>query len=202
MQAVALAYGRGARGQGLSPRYMDFLSLGLVINIVALVSLQDMAISSRVIKRVGVAVIAIWLAFCVEGVFRVTRETLITGLGFRGWEMTWADNLRRFVLTDDLASLAAKQFPQDVPYFDPPNAGQRVAPPSIYPQHPAAGAARADAARSGARHQRGVRAEWRLSDDACRSPAAVMGIAHGAARFGTGPVRERSRTPLLRFRLH
>jgi hypothetical protein len=99
---------------------MDFLSLGLVINIVALVSLEDMAISSRVIKRVGVAVIAIWLAFCVEGVFRVTREALITGLGFRGWEMTWADNLRRFVVTDDLPSLTAKQFPQDVPYFDPP----------------------------------------------------------------------------------
>src|SRR5262249_45909879 len=83
-------------------------SLGLVVNVVATISLVDLAVGSRVVRLVGFTAIAVWLAICAEGIDRVTTETLINGNGYSSLQSTLAANLLRFVVTYDLEPLATK----------------------------------------------------------------------------------------------
>jgi hypothetical protein len=116
LQAAALAFARGARTQPLAARYMDFLSVGLLVNVGALTSLLRSAPGSPIVRGVLAGGVAAWLAFCAAGLDRVTQDALLNAAGVARWEASWADNLRRFVATDDLVSLAARTFPHEIPY--------------------------------------------------------------------------------------
>ena len=115
LQAVAIAYGRGGTGTVPAPRYQDFLSLGLVANALAFVSLARQGGPGFVQRRVVIVAIAGWIGFTLVGLDRLWTDTLAT---LSGWQPHWSAqsaHVRRFVLTGDINVLKGKD-PFDIGY--------------------------------------------------------------------------------------
>jgi hypothetical protein len=118
LSAGAVAYGRGAGGAQPATRYMDFLSLGVVANAVALVSMLDRDGTGRVVRRLAGGALAAWLVFAFVGVDRLTRHTQADLSTWRQFYAAHAANVRRFVVTGELAEFTAKRPLYDLPYPD------------------------------------------------------------------------------------
>jgi hypothetical protein len=118
LNAAAVAYGRGAGGALPATRYMDFLSIGLVANAVALVAILDRAGTGRAIRRLAVGAVAGWLVFAVVGVDRLMRQMQADLVGWRQLYASHAANVQRFVITGELAEFTSKRPLYDLPYPD------------------------------------------------------------------------------------
>jgi hypothetical protein len=115
LNAAAVAYGRGA---ALLPerRYLDFLSLGVVANAAALMAWLDRAASGSTARRVARGALAGWLVFAVVGVDRLAGQSLRDLAVWRPYFAAHAANVKRFVVTGDLAEFTSKRSIIDIPY--------------------------------------------------------------------------------------
>ena len=118
LNAGAVAYGRGAGGAAPATRYMDFLSLGFVANLAALLALLDLA-GARLVKVILWSTLAAWMVFAVAGVDRLTRETGVDLAAWRPFFAAHAANVRQFVLSGEREALTSKRPVSEVPYPDP-----------------------------------------------------------------------------------
>jgi hypothetical protein len=116
LQSAAIAYGRGAGGALPATRYLDFLSLGFVANTMALLAVVDRARGSRAATRVALAVLVSWLVVGAVGVDRLTDQSLTNLNLWRQFFSAHAANVRRFVVTDEVAEFKAKRPLVDLPY--------------------------------------------------------------------------------------
>ena len=116
LQAAAIAYGRGAGGALPATRYLDFLSLGFVANTMALLALLDRARGSRAATRVALAVLVSWLVVGAAGVDRLTGQSLANLSLWRQFFSAHEANVRRFVITDEVAEFKAKRPLVELPY--------------------------------------------------------------------------------------
>lgn len=120
LQALALAYSRGAGGPAPASRYMDILSMGFVANGMALLAIHDGLAAHPGRRRIATGVILCWLGFALIGVNGLTQEALRTGaLTRRAWMEAYARNVREFLATDDVAAFTSKPFPFQVPSSNP-----------------------------------------------------------------------------------
>jgi hypothetical protein len=120
LQAGAVAYARGAQGSAPASRYMDFLSLGLLVNTAAFLALLCRAQAKPGVRRPGVAAFAVWLLVAVVGLDELTRGKLGE---LNGWQQYWVAhevNVRQFVLADDVKDFTSRQPLREIPYPDPP----------------------------------------------------------------------------------
>jgi hypothetical protein len=118
LTACAIAYGRGAGAGVPAYRYMDFLSLGLIANAVALVAMLDRTRADTVARHLALGTIVVWLLVAIVGVDRLTGRAT-TDLGV--WHQFFAahaSNVRRFMITGDLTEFVSKQPPAELPYPD------------------------------------------------------------------------------------
>jgi hypothetical protein len=119
IQCAALAYSRGVGGTVPASRYLDMLCFGFVVNTMALLAIAASR-ESRQWKVAGTLAIAIWIAIGAAGINGVTRSILAKdGRDRRLWSQEYVRNVRHFVMSGDLATLAEKRGPQEVPYFSP-----------------------------------------------------------------------------------
>jgi hypothetical protein len=119
LQSAAIAYGRGAGGALPATRYLDFLSLGFVANTMALLALLDRARGSRAATRAALAVLVSWLVVGAAGVDRLTGQSLANLTVWRPFFAAHAANVRRYVITDDVAEFKAKRPTVELPYPSP-----------------------------------------------------------------------------------
>ena len=119
LHAGAIAYARGAQGQVPASRYMDFFSLGLVVNLAAFLALRSRALAFDVARRLATAAIVGWVLFAAVGLDELTRNRLAES---NAWLTPWRAheaNVRRFILLDDLDTFASKAAPGEIPYPQP-----------------------------------------------------------------------------------
>ena len=131
MNAAAIAYGRGAGGGYPATRYMDFLSIGLVANALALVAVMNWTGTNLMARRAGWAALAAWLVFAVAGADRLTGLALVDLGVWRQYYAAQSANVRQFVITDDLAGFASKHAPDEIPYPDPRSLADTLRDPFI-----------------------------------------------------------------------
>ncbi len=120
LNACALAYGRGA-GAGLpATRYLDFLSLGFVVNVVALLTFLDRTRPSRVPRSIAIGTLVGWLVFAMVGVDRLVGRSM-TDLtsAWRQFFAAQAASVRGFLITDDVSTFVSKRPLVELPYPDP-----------------------------------------------------------------------------------
>lgn len=115
LQAAAIAYGRGGTGAVPAPRYLDFLSLGFVVNVLALISLARQGIPGIAGRRFAIVAMTVWIAFGLVGLDRLFTDTLATLSIWRRHWIAQAANVRSFVLTGDIDVLNSKD-PFDIGY--------------------------------------------------------------------------------------
>ena len=118
LNAGAVAYGRGAGAALPATRYMDFLSLGLIANAAALVAMIERAGTGTMARRLTGGAIAGWLVFAVAGVDRLTARTQVDLGVFRQFFAAHATNVRRFIITGELAEFTSKRPLHEIPYPD------------------------------------------------------------------------------------
>jgi hypothetical protein len=118
LNAGAVAYGRGSGGALPATRYMDFLSLGIIANAAALVAMLDRDGAGRVARRLAGGALAAWVVFAVVGVDRVTRRSEGDLGAWRQFTAAHAANVRRFIITGELAEFRSKRPLNDLPYPD------------------------------------------------------------------------------------
>jgi hypothetical protein len=138
LNAGAIAYGRGAGGALPATRYMDFLSLGLVANAVTLVTLFDRARTRTIARRFALGAFAGWMVFAVAGVDRLTKQTLGDLAVWRQFFAAHAINVRRFVITNELAEFISKRPLNEIPYPIPQSVALTLQDPYIRRILPAA----------------------------------------------------------------
>jgi hypothetical protein len=119
LNAALLAFGRGADGAIPASRYMDFLSIGALVNLGAVAALLGLLPRPRVGRLAAQVCLSAWVVFLVVGVDRVTQLTGVNRLGVSVWVSHYVMNLRHFMATDDVATLVTKKFPSELPYYDP-----------------------------------------------------------------------------------
>ena len=138
LQAAAVAYGRGA-GAGIPPsRYQDFLSLGFVANTMALVLVCERIPSGTIWRPAAPAALAGWLLFSTVGVDRLLNGTLVHLNAWRPYWTAQASNVRRFIITSDLAAFTSKRPLEELPYPDPLSLANLLQEPYIRRILPAA----------------------------------------------------------------
>jgi hypothetical protein len=130
IQCAALAYSRGANGTTPASRYLDMLCLGFVANTMALMAIAAaVGVSSRRSSAVGATprhwtiagqvAIAAWLAIGAVGITDLSRTVIRKdGRDRWMWSQEYVRNVRHFVMSGDLASMAEKRGPQELPYFN------------------------------------------------------------------------------------
>jgi hypothetical protein len=117
LQAAAVAYSRGANGAVPASRYLDLLSLGFVVNTMALLFLTTHTRRTGRLALAGWAVVVVWLAAGSIGIARLSEETVVReGRERRGWMRDYVRNVRQFLVTDDAPGLLALKGPADIPY--------------------------------------------------------------------------------------
>jgi hypothetical protein len=119
IQATIIAYGRGAGAAPPPSRYMDFLSFVFVANAFMAISALDGLPGRRTPRRIVIGCVAVWLIFALVGLDRLTQDSLKWASVRRQWMDAYVENLSQFIQTDDVKMLAAKPFPEQLPYFDP-----------------------------------------------------------------------------------
>jgi hypothetical protein len=120
LNAGAIAYGRGA-GAGLpATRYLDFLSLGFVVNVVAILTFLDRTRASTLARNIATGALVGWLVFAMVGVDRLVGRSLtnLTSV-WRQFFAAHAANVRGFLITDDLRTFVSKRPLVELPYPDP-----------------------------------------------------------------------------------
>jgi hypothetical protein len=131
LQSAALAYGRGVGGAMPATRYFDILSLGFVANTMALLAVLDRARASRAATRGAAAVLVGWLVVGAVGVDRLTSQSLTNLAVYRQYFAAHAANVRRYVITDDVAEFKAKQPLVALPYPSPEHLATLLQDPDI-----------------------------------------------------------------------
>ena len=131
MNAAAIAYGRGAGAGYPVTRYMDFLSIGLIANVAALLAMLD-RVNGRVTSTRAVwYALAAWLVFAVGGTDRLTGQ-ILGDLGI--WRQFFAAhtaNVRTFLLTNERADFVSKRAPEEIPYPVPGSLADTLGDPFI-----------------------------------------------------------------------
>ena len=118
LQAAAVAYGRGVGGEPPTSRYMDFLSLGLVANMVALLVALDRMRAGPVATRAAIGAFAAWLLFAIVG---ADRLTVAAGTELATWKPYFAAheaNVQTYLITNDRPAFLSKRPLIDLPYPD------------------------------------------------------------------------------------
>ena len=118
LSAGALAYGRGAGAGPPATRYMDFLSLGLVTNSVALVAMLDRTRAGTMARHVALGALLGWLLFAIIGVDWVTGQNMEALNAWRQFFPAHASNVRRFIAAGDVTEFVSKHGPAELPYPD------------------------------------------------------------------------------------
>ena len=126
-----------AGGVPPAPRYMDFLSLGVIVNAAAVAKLLDSTARPEV-RRLAIVLAFAWFAQAAVGIDRLTTQAQSLLAGFRPFLLAQTANTRRFVLTDDVADLASKQGPSEIPYPDPYRLASLLREPALRGVLPAA----------------------------------------------------------------
>jgi hypothetical protein len=119
LHAAALAYGRGAGAAQPATRYMDYLSLGLVANAMALVSIAERAGRVTATRRVAEAVLIGWLAVLAVGVERLVERNAGELSQWRQWFANHAANVRNLMVTGDYGRFMMQPPLSQLPYPDP-----------------------------------------------------------------------------------
>ena len=118
VQAAAVAYSRGASGAIPASRYLDLLSVGFVVNTMALIALVGGPGRAPWLRKAGWVAIALWIGAGAVGIDRLSEHMLVTdGQERRQWMRTYVRNVREFLLTDNLAGFLRKTGPQEIPYY-------------------------------------------------------------------------------------
>jgi hypothetical protein len=119
LNAGAIAYARGGGSVHPAGRYMDFLSLGIIANAMALFAFLEQAKQRGSLRLVTTGAVAGWLLLTAVGVERLT-DTSLADLGrWRTYFAAHTFNVRRFVLEGDRNELASKRGPEEIPHPDP-----------------------------------------------------------------------------------
>lgn len=141
LNGAAVAYGRAFLGIPLASRYFDILSLGFVANAAAIVVLSSRQPSGRARALASAAGVA-WALWTVPGLARHADEALHEGIPtLNAAYRNHVTNLRLFIETEDIATLAARKAPFEIPH---PNASllagflthetfRRFLPPDLRP---------------------------------------------------------------------
>lgn len=120
LQAAALAYGRGANGVPPFSRYMDLLSWSVLVNAMAGLALIQRASIERAFRPGLQLIFAAWIGFQVLGIARVSRAQLgVLAVERQGWFHLHVQNVRRFIVTDDVEWFRTLRAPDMAPYPDP-----------------------------------------------------------------------------------
>jgi hypothetical protein len=118
LNAVALAYGRGAGGALPAIRYLDILSLGFAANSVALIALLDRAATFTFARWIALGTLAGWLLFSVVGIDRLVGRTLVDLAVWRQYFATEAVTVRQFMMSDDVSWMLSRRDLVELPYPD------------------------------------------------------------------------------------
>lgn len=129
LNAVAVAFGRGAVGLPDS-RYMEFLSLGIGANLLALGSLTA-GWQGRGVRVAGQGLALVWLTFVAVGIDRLSAKALVTLAGWRTMYAAHAANIREVIATGDRAAFVAKRPLYDLPYPGPERLADLLATPAL-----------------------------------------------------------------------
>jgi hypothetical protein len=120
VHAALVAYARGAGGAPPATRYMDFLSLGFIVNAMALAAGSERLGVGHVGRRVALGVLTAWLLFGAIGVHRLMDRTFLDLAGQRQMFIEQAATIRRFMREGDLAALLSKRPLSELPYPNAP----------------------------------------------------------------------------------
>jgi hypothetical protein len=118
LQAAAVAYGRGAGAPPPATRYQDFLSVGFVANTMALIIGLECTRRGTTWRRAAAAALVGWLLVAAVGVDRLARGALVNLDAWRPYWSAHAANVRRFLITGDLADFTSRKALQELPYPD------------------------------------------------------------------------------------
>ena len=119
LNGVAVAYGRGAGAPVPASRYMDFLSLGLIANLMALTALLD-RLRRASARRLAYGLLGLWLALAAVGVDRLVARTGVELGHFRNFYASHTGSVRAFVVTGHREEFLAKRPLYDLPFPDAP----------------------------------------------------------------------------------
>ena len=114
LHAAALAYGRGAGGAAPATRYMDFLSLGVVANVMALLATLDRT-GARTRQLKWVPLVA-WLALAGGGVLRLVERNAADLDPWNQYFAAHVANIHRLIVSGDVAAFVSKPPLIEVPY--------------------------------------------------------------------------------------
>ena len=189
LHAGALAYGRGAGGARPETRYMDFLSMGVVANSMALVAMLDGGRADAMRRRLVWVPVVAWLVLAGGGAVRLADRAFDELDAWKPFFSAHVTNVHRLVVTGDVAGFVAKPPLAEVPYPDPNRLAQLLQDPYIRRVLPFSvrGAA---AGRSPRDHRGCLRARRVLRHPSARPAAAFLGIALPGRQSRQGPVRK------------
>jgi hypothetical protein len=131
LHAGATAYGRGAGGAAPATRYMDFLSLGVVANAMALVAAIDRG-GARTMKRsLGWVSLAAWLVLAGGGILRLVDRTFTEVDAWKPFFSAHVANVHRLVVSGNVPEFVSKPPLAELPYPDPNRLAQLLQDPYI-----------------------------------------------------------------------
>lgn len=114
-QSAAIAYSRGVDGVAPTSRYLDLLSLGSVLNTLAIVVWIER--TGRRAQSILIAATCVWIGAIGYGVSSLSREMIETSARPRAqWSREHVRTVRTFLATDDMNDLLSKTPPRDLPY--------------------------------------------------------------------------------------
>jgi hypothetical protein len=116
LHAAALAYGRGAGGAAPATRYMDFLSLGVVANAMALLAMPDWGWTRPIARQLTWVPLAAWLAFSGGGILRLADRTIVELDPWNGYFAAHVANIHRLIVSGDMAGFVSKPPLIELPY--------------------------------------------------------------------------------------
>lgn len=120
LQSAAIAYARGG-GISIARRYMDIMSMGMVVNAFSIVLLLTRYHNRSRTGRIWPALFGIWIILCGTGLVSLTSQTLRNEIPLRKYYYNQqAAHVRAFVATDDIRHLTGKQgeeIPYPCPYY-------------------------------------------------------------------------------------
>jgi hypothetical protein len=115
-QYTALAFGRAVAP--VESRYADMFQLGIIINVVAALSLAPRGVAPAAWHRAGLVLLAGWFVFMAASVGITAYRRLPPLLAERQrQEAAQVANIGRYLATGDAAALAGKS-PNDIAYPD------------------------------------------------------------------------------------
>ena len=131
LHAGALAYGRGAGGARPETRYMDFLSMGVVANSMALVAMLDWGRADAMRRRLVWVPLVAWFVLTGGGAVRLADRAFDELDAWKPFFSAHVTNVHRLVVTGDVAGFVAKPPLAEVPYPDPNRLAQLLQDPYI-----------------------------------------------------------------------